>query len=74
MITSESELLRALYAYTAMAARLMAGTVSRFRMVVHTIVTGHLIGHYEWARSPEAGRLVPAVEPWTCWGTDVVAA
>ena len=67
VVASETQLVRALLAYTAMAARLIAGQVERFRMVVHTACTGRLVGHYEWSRSAETGRLVPAAEPWVHW-------
>ena len=31
------------------------------------VPSGALMGIYEWARSLESGRLVPASEPWTNW-------
>ncbi|MFE9569217.1 hypothetical protein ACFYMW_12065 [Streptomyces sp. NPDC006692] len=65
-IDSESQLLRAMHSYCALAARLMSRVVMRFRMVVHSM-TGGLVGHYEWHRSTETGYLIPAAEPWTHW-------
>ncbi|CAM5430402.1 hypothetical protein SSPIM334S_00884 [Streptomyces spiroverticillatus] len=37
VLTSEGQLLRALHAYTAMSARLLAPSVPRFRMTVRTL-------------------------------------
>ncbi|CAM5363456.1 hypothetical protein SSPIM334S_05580 [Streptomyces spiroverticillatus] len=67
VLTSEGQLLRALHTYTAMSARLLAPSVPRFRMTVRTLVTRELVGLYEWERSTETGRLVPAHTPFVHW-------
>lgn len=65
--TSETQLLRALMAYSTMAARLVSGAVQRFRLVAVSAAAGALVGLYEWARSVETGRLIPAAEPFVHW-------
>lgn len=67
-INSETQLLRALMTYSTMAARLLLGHPGqRFRVLVRNVPGRILMGHYEWMRSGESGRLVPASEPWTNW-------
>ncbi len=67
-INSATQLRRALVTYTTMAARLLLGhPCARFRVLVRNVPGEVLMGHYEWARSGESGRLVPASEPWTHW-------
>ncbi|WP_369376090.1 hypothetical protein [Streptomyces sp. cg36] len=68
-VYSPTQLLRALVAYATMAARIMSSKVGRFRMLAYERIRGALVGHYEWGRSSETGRLLPACEPWTHWIT-----
>ncbi|AEN11011.1 hypothetical protein K373_01918 [Streptomyces sp. DvalAA-21] len=56
--------------YGRIAARLLEKDklVLRARVTAHWLPTGGTaIGSYDWYRSAETGRLIPAQEPWTLW-------
>lgn len=72
---SEAQLTRSLVTYSTMVAHLISDPkVIRFRVLTRHVPTGHLIGHYEWKRSGESGRLIPACEPWTHWAAKLAQA
>ncbi|RKN09625.1 hypothetical protein D7319_11210 [Streptomyces radicis] len=70
-VYSEEELDRTINVYGQLVARIFQRTerVQRFRVRAHAAHHDHrhLLGVFEWQRSEETGRLIPAQEPTILW-------
>ncbi|MDT0267960.1 hypothetical protein RM844_16900 [Streptomyces sp. DSM 44915] len=75
-VYSEEELDRTINVYGRLVARIFqrSARVQRFRVQVHGVACGissNLLGVFEWKRSAETDRLIPAQEPTLLWTENV---